>query len=225
LPGNAKLTTLRCSTAMIVTPGISTRTLIVATTNLGKLAEIRAMLDRHSVTLLRPIDVLGHSLDVVEDADTFEANAELKARAVAAATGHLTLADDSGLEVDALGGLPGVRSARFAGEQASDADNNAELLRRLKDVDCVALTARFRCAMALFDPTGGACEVVNGSCEGTIIREPRGHNGFGYDPLFLVAGQGNRTLAELPSAEKNAISHRGKAISAMLPRLLAMIGR
>lgn len=202
----------------------SPRTLVIATSNLGKLAEIRSMLAEQPVTLLRPVDVLGHALEVVEDGDTFEANAEKKAREVAAATGHLTLADDSGLEVDALGGLPGVRSARFAGEGASDAENNAELLRRLQGVETKPITARFRCAMALFDPSSNTLDMATGRCEGAITREPRGSNGFGYDPLFVVTELGTRTIAELPSAEKNAVSHRGKALAAMLPRLRAMLG-
>jgi XTP/dITP diphosphohydrolase len=199
------------------------RTLVIATSNLGKLAEIRSMLEGQPVTLLRPVDVLGHSLEVVEDGDTFEANAEKKAREVATATGHLTLADDSGLEVDILGGLPGVRSARFAGEGASDAENNAELLRRLQGVETTPITARFRCAMALFDPSSNTLDIATGRCEGAITREPRGTNGFGYDPLFVVTELGTRTIAELPPVEKNAVSHRGRALNAMLPRLLRKI--
>ncbi len=198
-------------------------TLVVATSNLGKLAEIRALLAAHRVTLLRPIDLLGHSLEVVEDGETFQSNAEIKARAVALATGQPALADDSGLEVDALGGLPGVRSARFAGEGSSDSENNAELMRRLAAIGPTPITARFRCAMALFDPTNDAIEIVNGSCEGTITLEPRGTNGFGYDPLFVVTELGTRTMAQLSAEEKNAISHRGKALRAMLPRLLRVI--
>jgi XTP/dITP diphosphohydrolase len=208
---------------MTATPPSSRRTLVVATSNLGKLAEIRALLVAHPVTLLRPIDLLGHSLDVVEDGETFQANAELKARAVALATSQPALADDSGLEVDALGGLPGVRSARFAGEGASDSENNAELMRRLAAIGTTPIPARFRCSMALFEPGSDVLEIVSGSCEGTITLEPRGTNGFGYDPLFVVTELGTRTMAELSAAEKNSVSHRGKAMRAMLPRLLAML--
>jgi XTP/dITP diphosphohydrolase len=194
--------------------------LVIATNNVGKLSEIRQLLAAHPIEVCRPRDLLGHALDVVEDGDSFEANAALKARAVAAATGHLTLADDSGLEVDALGGLPGVRSARFAGEQASDGDNNRELLQRLGAVSAARPTARFRCAMALFDPTRQTTEFTSGACEGWITRQPRGTHGFGYDPLFVVEGEGDRTMAELDDMQKNVISHRGRALRAMLPKIL-----
>jgi XTP/dITP diphosphohydrolase len=199
------------------------RILVIATTNLGKLEEIRVLLEGRAVTLARPIDILGRSLDVVEDGETFQANAELKARAVGLATGELTLADDSGLVVDALGGLPGVRSARFAGVGANDRSNNEELLRRLAGHGASPLTARFCCAMALFDPKTQNVEHASGTCEGTITLEPRGTNGFGYDPLFVVTAYGTRTMAELSAAEKNSVSHRARAIAAMVPRLTAFI--
>jgi XTP/dITP diphosphohydrolase len=198
-------------------------TLVVATSNLGKLQEIRLLLEGHPVTLVRPIDILGRPMQVVEDGATFQENAAIKARCVGQATGALTLADDSGLEVDVLGGLPGVRSARFAFESASDSDNNAELLRRLANFTQHPVTARFRCAMALFVPRRDAIETVSGACEGTIVREPRGSAGFGYDPLFVVTELGERTMAELSAEEKNVVSHRGKALRAMLPHLLRTI--
>jgi XTP/dITP diphosphohydrolase len=198
-------------------------TLVVATSNLGKLAEIRSLLEEHPIRLVRPIDILSHPIEVVEDGLTFQDNAEKKARAVGVATGEVTLADDSGLEVDAIGGLPGVRSARFAGVGASDEQNNIELMRQLADCSSSLITARFRCAIALFDPNRDVVDIVSGSCEGTIIRTPRGTAGFGYDPHFAVTEMANRTMAELSAAEKNLISHRGKALRAMLPRLLAAL--
>ncbi|HMA92516.1 MAG TPA: RdgB/HAM1 family non-canonical purine NTP pyrophosphatase [Polyangiaceae bacterium] len=200
-------------------------TLVIATSNLGKLEEIRKFLDRQPITLARPEDILGQRIEVVEDGETFEANAEIKARAIGERTGHVTLADDSGLEVDALGGLPGVRSARFAGEKATDAENNRELLRRLDGLDQTTLSARFRCAMALFDPARNHVELTHGTCEGRITRTPRGTLGFGYDPLFEVAERDHRTLAELETEDKNLVSHRGKALRAMVSRLLAFIAR
>lgn len=200
-------------------------TLVIATSNLGKLEEIRKFLDRQPITLARPEDILGQRIEVVEDGETFEANAEIKARAIGERTGLVTLADDSGLEVDALDGLPGVRSARFAGEKATDAENNRELLRRLDGLDQTTLSARFRCAMALFDPASNRVELTHGICEGRITRTARGTLGFGYDPLFEVAERDHRTLAELETEDKNLVSHRGKALRAMVPRLLAFIAR
>jgi XTP/dITP diphosphohydrolase len=200
-----------------------TSTLVVATSNLGKLAEIRSLLEDHPVRLVRPIDLLSQAIEVVEDGATFQENAEKKARAVGMATGEVTLADDSGLEVDVLGGLPGVRSARFAGDAASDEQNNAELMRRLVDCKASAIEARFRCAIALFDPRREAVDIASACCEGTITRRPRGTAGFGYDPHFIVTEMANRTMAELSATEKNAISHRGRALRAILPRLLEIL--
>jgi XTP/dITP diphosphohydrolase len=134
----------------------------------------------------------------------------------------VTLAEDSGLEVDALGGRPGVRSARFAKEGATDAENNALLLSSLSEVDDDQRTARFRCVMVLVDPwSPGEPIVTEGRCEGRIAREPRGAGGFGYDPLFVVTGE-DMTMAELPEHRKNEISHRARAAAAMRPRLIAL---
>lgn len=161
-------------------------------------------------------DVVKRDLVIVEDGDTFEANAIKKAKVVGAATLMLTVADDSGLEVDALGGAPGVRSARYAGERATDAENNAALLAALEAISTTervaAYNARFRCVLALVDPyfEDGAPHTVDGTCEGTITRSPRGSGGFGYDPLFLVSGS-VKTMAELDEGEKNRISHRAQA--------------
>jgi len=200
--------------------------LVVATTNKGKLEELRALLAGLDVVVHGIDDVVQPRPHIVEDGATFRDNAIIKARAVAAATTMLTLADDSGLEVDALDGKPGVRSARFAHERATDAENNAALLAALDAVgDPVSgasplARARFRCALALIDPflDDGAPIVVEGTCEGSITRTPRGSGGFGYDPLFVVEG-GERTLAELGEDEKNAISHRARAMHALRPVL------
>ena len=199
-----------------------THSLVVATQNRGKLDELRALLSPLGVQVLAPHDVTKHEIVVVEDGDTFDANAKKKAQTVAGITLMLTIADDSGLEVDALGGAPGVRSARFAGERATDAENNAALLAALDSLDADAdatsartsesYPARFRCVLALVDPfmKDGEPVVVEGVCEGKITRTPRGSGGFGYDPLFLVDGT-EKTMAELGDEEKNAISHRGRA--------------
>lgn len=204
--------------------------LVVATENVHKLQELRAMLG-DSEWHVRGASELGVPVPkVVEDGDTFEANASKKAEAIAKATFALTLADDSGLEVDALGGAPGVRSARFAHERATDAENNAALLEALRPIllaerhegprsgaASIVLTARFRCVLCLVDPfTSLESErriVVSGACEGEITTTPRGSQGFGYDPLFLV--QQERTFAELSDTEKAALSHRGKAMQQM----------
>lgn len=197
--------------------------LVIATKNRGKLDELRDLLAGINVELLSLQDVSRKPIVVVEDGETFEANAIKKAREVAAATMMLTLADDSGLEVEALGGAPGVRSARFAGERATDAENNAALLSALDALDADALgartsdyRARFRCVLALVDPfvRDGEPFVVEGTCEGKITRTPRGSGGFGYDPLFLVDGT-DKTMAELSEEEKNTISHRARAAQSL----------
>ncbi len=197
-----------------------TDALVVATQNRGKLDELRALLSPLGVQVLSVQDVTKRDIVIVEDGDTFEANAKKKAQTVAGATMMLTIADDSGLEVDALGGAPGVRSARYAGERATDAENNAALLAALDSLDAdpggprtgASYKARFRCVLALVDPfvKDGEPIVVEGACEGKITRTPRGSGGFGYDPLFLVDGT-EKTMAELDEGEKNRISHRGRA--------------
>jgi XTP/dITP diphosphohydrolase len=198
--------------------------LVVATTNRGKLEELRSLLAALPVEVLSLADVGAERIVVVEDGATFEANAIKKAKAIASATMMLTLADDSGLEVDALGGRPGVRSARFAHDRATDAENNAALIAALSssdDAPCAGHAARFRCALALVDPfaLGGEPQLFEGRCEGAITTTPRGAGGFGYDPLFLVEGEGGRTMAELSVAEKNRVSHRGKAFAELAARL------
>lgn len=198
-------------------------TLVVATSNKAKLVELRAMLEDLPVELVSLADALGEKLAIAEDGATFEENAVHKATVAANATLMPTLADDSGLEVDALGGRPGVRSARFAGPRATDAENNAALLAALGEVEQRA--GRFRCVLALVDPfapPGTAPIVVEGRCEGEVAREPRGAGGFGYDPLFLVSGLG-RTMAEMSEDEKNRTSHRALAVKALRPRLAALL--
>jgi XTP/dITP diphosphohydrolase len=199
-------------------------TLVVATGNRGKLEELRALLAGLPIEVRAVADVMHEPPVVVEDAETFAGNAIKKARAVAAATMMLTLADDSGLEVDVLGGRPGVRSARFAHERATDAENNAALLAALDALGDPPATqgfaARFRCALALVDPftSAGEPRTVEGVCEGTVTRLPRGSGGFGYDPLFVVEGS-EATMAELGDEEKNRVSHRGRAFAALRPLL------
>jgi XTP/dITP diphosphohydrolase len=182
------------------------------------------MLAHLPVEVLSMSEALGEEPTIIEDGNSFEDNALIKARAVADRCKAITLADDSGLEVEALGGKPGVRSARFAGEGASDAQNNAELLRQLEDVEDEARVARFRCAIALVDPWQEDDEaiVVEGSCDGSIARSPTGTGGFGYDPLFIVAGR-DCTMAELDKTEKNRISHRACALAALSPRIADLI--
>jgi len=191
--------------------------LLIATHNRGKVREYRQLLEGLPHELVSLGDV-GIDDDVSETGETYAKNALLKARAYAQQSGLLTLADDSGLEVDALDGAPGVRSARYAGDQADDADRVRYLLTRLQGVPAPQRTARFRCVIALVWPNG--CEeLVEGVCEGRITEEPRGECGFGYDPVFLVAGD-SRTMAELSSEEKNRISHRARAAAkarALLP--------
>lgn len=191
--------------------------LLVATRNSGKLKEIRALFAPLSITV-RGLADFPDLPEIVEDGLTFAANAEKKAATIARLTGRLTLADDSGLEVAALGGAPGINSARYAGADADDAANNRKLLAEMAAIPPAQRTAAFVCVMALCAPDG-ACRTFAGRLGGTIISEPRGTEGFGYDPLFVVAGQ-QRTLAEIPLEEKNRISHRAQALTQVVAVLL-----
>lgn len=193
--------------------------LLLASGNAGKLRELRHMLDG-VVEVLSPADVGLAGLDPAETETTFHGNALLKARAFASASGLLALADDSGLQVDALGGAPGVYSARYAGPDATDADNNQKLLAALEGH--ADRSARFRCALVLAAPAGDERCLHEGTCEGRILEAPRGQGGFGYDPLFLADGQ-TRTMAELPPDEKSAISHRGRAVRAFVAWMRAQV--
>lgn len=190
--------------------------LLVATGNQGKFREIEELL-RGTVGILVSLADFPGVPPVEEDGATFAENAVKKALTAARVTGMPVIADDSGLEVEALGGRPGVYSARYAGADADDAENNAKLLKELANVPADERTAAFRCAIALCFPDGN-CRTFAGELAGVILREPRGTGGFGYDPLFLVPEYG-QTLAELPLAVKNAISHRGKALAALLEYL------
>lgn len=187
--------------------------LVFATRNLGKLRELSALVAPLGVRVLSLADF--GDVEVVEDALTFEGNAEKKARAALALSGLPSIGDDSGLEVDALDGAPGVLSARFAGAGHDDAANNAKLLALLDGVDDRA--ARFRCVLVYLDGSGKRL-VAEGRCEGAILRAPRGANGFGYDPLFAVENSG-RSLAEFALDEKNRVSHRARAFAELARRL------
>ena len=199
-----------------------TTKLVLATTNRGKLAELRELLATLDVEVLSIADACATPFQVVEDGVTFVANALKKARAAGSLTGLLSLADDSGLEVDALNGAPGVYSARYAGEHATGEENNAALVNALSAKRGKIFPARFRCALALVDPSSSESPiVVEEKMEGHVILEPRGTNGFGYDPLFVPAGF-DRTFAELSSAEKNALSHRGRALKEIQPKIRAI---
>ncbi|APG26487.1 non-canonical purine NTP pyrophosphatase, RdgB/HAM1 family [Syntrophotalea acetylenivorans] len=190
--------------------------LMVATTNKGKLKEIRRLLADTGIQV-KGLDEIPDLPEIVEDGDTFEANARKKALTVARHCGCLTLADDSGLVVEALQGEPGVYSARYAGPGASDSDNNQKLLAAMTGLPREQREAAFHCAMALCEPSG-VCHIFQGRLQGLILEEPRGGGGFGYDPLFLVPEYG-KALAELPLEIKNRISHRGEALRQTLAYL------
>ena len=192
--------------------------ILIASHNENKIEEIRAIFDLPGVEWVSTAD-FPELADVVEDGDTFEANAVKKATELAKATGLWALGDDSGLEVTALGFAPGVHSARFAGEPCSHPANNEKLLREL--AGAADRLARFRCVVALSDPSGRA-EVVSGECPGRIIGELRGEEGFGYDPLFVPDGH-ERTFAEMGAEEKNRLSHRGRALAQAKERWGALI--
>lgn len=193
--------------------------IVLATKNQGKIKEMRALLAPLHIEVLSlaefaPIE------DAEENGKTFCDNAIIKAKYYYAHTHVACLADDSGLEVDALGGRPGVYSARYSGEGATDESNNQKILSELKQVSYENRTARFRCAMALVD--GDTVLTTDGTCEGILLNELRGEGGFGYDPLFYVP-RFKRTLAELTAEEKNAISHRGQAVRKMADQIAKLV--
>ena len=207
-----------------------TMQLLFATTNRGKLAELQALVADLPIAVVSLQDV--EAVEVVEDGATFEANAVKKARTYCERTGLATLADDTGLCVDALGGAPGVHSARYAGVEedavlgeakARYAANNAKLLQELASVPLEKRGAEFRCAICLAMP-GQEPEAVQGVCRGRIALAARGGHGFGYDPLFDLPELG-RTLAELTAQEKNRLSHRARAFQAIKPHLERLAGR
>ncbi len=212
---------------------MSTKKVVIATNNAHKLDEISRMLAPVTGWEFVSLKDCGSFPEPVEDADDFEGNARIKALAARDNTGLPALADDSGLVVDALDGAPGVFSSRFAGEDATDADNNAKLLDLLADVPDDERTARFVCTLVFVD-TDDSEIVAHGSCEGKIGYEERGDNGFGYDPLFVPARVGLpdgtttentacRSYAELTDAEKDAISHRGRAMEKLARELPAFL--
>jgi XTP/dITP diphosphohydrolase len=201
-------------------------TLVLATRNQHKVVELRHILadvcDELGLEIVGAGD-FPDAPDVVEDGVTFEENARLKAEAVARATGLPAIADDSGLAVDVLGGAPGIFSARWAGSHGNDRANLELLLDQLSDVKDEHRGAAFVCAAVLALPDG-TVRSAEGRMPGTVARQPKGANGFGYDPILVVAGDG-RHCAELSADEKNAISHRGKAFRAMVPHLRELLGR
>ncbi len=190
--------------------------LLIATRNRAKLREIRELLDDLPLAIIG-LDEAEPVPAVEETGETYDANALIKAQAALAATGLAALADDSGIEVDALGGEPGVRSARFAGPAASDEDNNRLLVARLVGVPAPQRTARFVCVAALALPDGEPI-FTRGVVEGRILDAPRGERGFGYDPLFYYEPFG-RSFGEAEAGAKNEVSHRGQALRAMASRL------
>lgn len=197
--------------------------LLIATTNAAKFAEIESFLKNVAVTV-RSLESLGRWPKVIEDGATFEENALKKARTWARYSGRLTLADDSGIEVDALQGAPGIYSARYCGEEGNDDKNNEKLLRELQGIPEARRTARFVCVLALCAPDSadGKEWVIRESCEGRIARALNGKHGFGYDPLFFFPPFG-KTFGEIDRETKATVSHRGKALrklAEMLPSLL-----
>jgi len=185
--------------------------LVIATKNAGKVAEVRDLLGAMGFDVVSLRD-LSDAPGIVEDADDFAGNAAKKALAVLSAYGCAALSDDSGLEVDALGGAPGVRSARYGGEGLADAARNDLLLAALRGIPAAARTARFRCALAFAEP-GAALQMFDGVLPGRIAFAPRGVHGFGYDPIFVPDGY-DVSLAEIPPEEKRRVSHRGRALAA-----------
>ncbi len=184
--------------------------LVLATANPDKVGEIRAALGPGVELADRPASVG----DIVEDADTLEGNARLKAKAICEATGVAAVADDTGLAVDALGGAPGVHSARYSGADASYESNVARLLAELEGIEPSRRTARFTTVAVVCRPDGSEL-VTSGTVEGVIATEPRGSNGFGYDPVFVPSEGDGRTFAEMSDEEKDALSHRGRAFRAL----------
>lgn len=187
--------------------------IVLATRNKGKVAELEALLGGLGISV-QGLDAYPHIGEIPETGSTFEENAALKARAVAQATGLIALADDSGLEVDALGGAPGVYSARYSGENATDADNNAKLLDALKGVPEEKRGCRFVSVIMAAAPNGASAQ-ARGEWPGRVLTAPSGEGGFGYDPLFLDPEAG-ATAAELAPQDKNARSHRGRALRALI---------
>jgi XTP/dITP diphosphohydrolase len=195
--------------------------LLLATTNQGKIREYRSLLAGIPYEILTPGDC-GIKADVVENGETYEQNASLKATTLASLSCLLTLADDSGIEVEALGGEPGVRSARYAGENKTDAERNTFLLAKLKAAPDIRRHAQFRCVIAIAVPNGKV-EIFSGACQGLITQKPVGANGHGYDPIFYIP-ELKKTMAELTMEEKNTVSHRARAAAKAREWLVKRVG-
>src|SRR5687768_3265508 len=195
--------------------------IVIATQNPGKIVEVVSILEGLPFKLLSLANFT-NVMAVEESGDTFAANATLKAQGYAKQTGHCSIADDSGLEVDALGGAPGIISARFAGEDVNDADRVSFLLSRIQVMPEAERTARFRCTIAVADSKGELMHLANGVCEGTIAFQPRGDHGFGYDSVFIPAGH-EWTFAEMELEVKNQLSHRALALSQLRRYLVELI--
>jgi len=190
--------------------------ILVATSNKGKLKEIKAILgDLNGVRILSLNDVNCGDIKVEETGKTFQDNALIKAKAYGDRFNFTTLADDSGLEVDFLGGAPGINSARYAGVGADDKMLFTKLLKNMEKAGAHERKARFKCVACLYDPRTKKSIFTEGVCEGEIAFEPHGNNGFGYDPVFVADGFNGKTMAELPPETKNQISHRARAITAL----------
>jgi XTP/dITP diphosphohydrolase len=194
--------------------------LVLATRNPGKIREVTAIYHHIGIVWLSLID-LPEIGDVAEEGATYAENAVAKARTASMASGLSALADDSGIEIDALGGSPGVHSARFLGPAATDAERNTRILQLLQEIPDAKRTARYVASVALARPDG-AVQVFEGICEGWIATRPRGAGGFGYDPLFVPRGE-TRTMAEVPAEVKNRISHRARALRAAEPHLVELL--
>ena len=201
---------------------MSERRLIIGTTNPDKARELRELLTPFGFTVAT-LREAGEPLEVVEDGDSFAANARKKAAEQARHFKAWVLADDSGLEVDALGGRPGIFSARYAGEAATDAQNNARLLEELGTLPIERRTARYVCHVAIADPSGAVRAECADICKGRIVFEPAGTNGFGYDPLFEVV-EFHQTFGQLGPRVKAAISHRARALRGIVPKLVRLAG-
>jgi len=200
---------------------VTTPLLVIASRNAKKVGEIAGLLAAHGVTV-QSVDEFDGVPDVVEDGETFGENAALKATQTARVLGHWTLGEDSGLCVDALEGGPGIRSARFSGEDASDLDNNRLLIERLKDVPDAKRGAYYVCHVAVSDPAGEVQLSVEATCRGRIVDEARGENGFGYDPHFLLR-EYHLTFGELAPVVKQHLSHRARAFARLIPGLVGLL--
>ncbi len=202
--------------------------MVLASKNMGKVRELRALINDPRLELVSMSDFVGPEYDVEETGQTFEDNAWLKAETLCRETGKICIADDSGLEVDALDGAPGVHSARYAGQHGDDDGNNKKLVRQLEGVPDAQRSARFVCVLALALPDGAQPKqfaLVRGELEGRIGRHPKGDNGFGYDPYFSPISDLSRTTAEMTPAEKNDISHRAAAVRALAPLMSELLSR